>query len=155
MNRDVLVNLNNAIVRLASVSGRGSDAQRLADDWSEWFHGSALRSMGPLFVPVVWGAANGYWERYRDAYDKLSKAEHMTVSAPPDSVEPTLKRLLGTATDQVVESHQAVAREAKKQAKQGVAAAAEAYETVERKVVGGVWLVAIPLLLAVFLARRN
>lgn len=74
--------LNNAIVRLARVSGPGSDAWRFQDEWAEWWNSNLARSLGVVGVPFYQGDLDRFAERYAELWEELSASERASVPEP-------------------------------------------------------------------------
>lgn len=144
-----LERLNNAIVRLAMVSGRGSKAAELLQAWQANVWDGHLRDAGPL-VYLLWGALQGYWARYRLLYGELTAAERSGLPTPED-LRPRAATLLSDAQRQVVESNLAAAR--------GAANAAYGLEDVVVRVYRGAqgvaWTVILPVLAGLYFLLKK
>lgn len=129
-NEASLVRLNNAIAQLERAAGHEGPARKLAEDWVEWWDSSLLRSLGVLGVPFVYGAANGFWERYRDVYlDILAQGPPTVALVPPDALRPTVKSLLTQAGAAAVDANREVVDRAYDAAKRGARVALDVVET--------------------------
>lgn len=90
-NVNVAQDLNNAIYSLASLNPGNVLANRLNDDWQEWY--SNYRTLPIVFSDLQWWATfKGYWVTYATA---RSQAPNLNERTPnPEEIDPTLWKTL-------------------------------------------------------------
>jgi len=132
-NEDVLEELGTAIGAMERAKGYAGPAAELGAEWREWWDGSLLRSLGPVGVPMVAGAAQGYWTRYRDLWHGMSPARRARLPTP-QSIHPSAQRLLTAAGQDALDANQEAARTAYDAARRGAQVVLETVETVAEPV---------------------
>jgi len=80
--------LNNAIVALDRYQGSVPQVHELGTDWLDMWN-SSLRPLRES-IPYAWQATlQGFWERYKDAYNALPASARLNAQIPfPEAVQP-------------------------------------------------------------------